>query len=102
MENLYETFQYTRFHGLVPLPFLGALHTFFDGKIIDQVKNALNEPYNNCSYAILSFLTKGSTLINKDRKERENEKKVREILDKTHFTPNRIEVTLLSKNLLII
>ena len=75
---------------------------FFDGKNIDQVKNALTEPYNNRSYATLIFLIKGSTSINTDRKERENEKKVREILDKTHFTPNLIEVTVLSKDLLII
>ena len=105
MKNLYEMFQHTKSHGLVSLPFLGALHMFFDGKNIDQVKNALTELYKNLSYATLSgartfdfdaisdlvgrvsFLIKGSTLLNRDRRERENEEKAREILDKTSFYP---------------
>ena len=38
MKNLYEMFQHAKSHGLVSLSFLGALHMFFDGKNIDQVK----------------------------------------------------------------
>ena len=69
-------------------PFLGALHMFFDGKNIDQVKNTTSELYRNLSYATLScartfdfdaisdlvrrmsfLMIKGSTLINRDRRE---------------------------------
>ena len=68
-------------------------------------KNVLTELYKNLSYASLSgartfdfdlisdlvgrvsFLIKGSTLLNRDRRERENEEKAREILDKTSFYP---------------
>ena len=35
----------------------------------------------------ISFLIKGSTLLNRDRRERENEEKAREILDKTSIYP---------------
>ena len=98
-------FQHTKYHGRVSLPFLGALHMFFDRKNIDQVKNALTELYNNLFYATLSgartfdfdvisdlvgrvsFLIKRSTLLKRDRRERENEEKARKILDNTSFCP---------------
>ena len=35
----------------------------------------------------VSFLIKGSTLLSRDRRERENKEKAREILDKTSFCP---------------
>ena len=77
----------------------------FDGKNIDQIKNAVSELYRNLSYVTLSgartfafdavsdlvgrisFLIKGSTLLNRDRRERKDEEKAREILDKTSFYP---------------
>ena len=54
MKNLYKTFRHTKSHGLVSLPFSGALHMFFDGKNIDQIKNTMSELYRNLSYATLS------------------------------------------------
>ena len=88
MKNLYEMFRYTKFHGLVSLPFLGALHMFFDGKNINQIKNTTSELYRNLSSATLSstrtfdfdaisdlvgrisFIIKGSTLLNRDMKKK--------------------------------
>ena len=98
-------FRHTKSHGLVSLPFSGALHMFFDRKNIDQIKNTMSELYRNLSYATLSrartfdfdaisdlvgrisFLIKGSTLLNRDRREREDEERAREMLDKTSFYP---------------
>ena len=89
-------FQHTKSHDLVSLPFLGALHIFFDG-------NALSELYKNLSYMTLSdaqtfdfdaiskmisrvsFLIKGSTLLN--RQDCEDAEKAKEILNKTLFDP---------------
>ena len=96
-------FSHTKSHGLVSLPFLGALHMFFDGKNINQIKNTTSELYRNLSSATLSstrtfdfdaisdlvgrisFLKKGSTLLNRDRREREDEEKARAVLDKISF-----------------
>ena len=82
MKNFFEMFQHTKFHGLVSLPFLGALHKLFDGKEINQIKNAPKELCKNLSYMIFSgvqtfdfdailklisrinFLSKGSSLLN--------------------------------------
>ena len=87
MKNLYEMFSHTKSHGFVSLPFLGALHMFFDGKNINQIKNTMSELYENLFYATLngartfdfdaisdlvgriSSLKKGSTLLNRDRRE---------------------------------
>ena len=113
-------FQHTKYHGIVSLPFLGALHMFFNGKNIDQVKTTLTELYKNLSHATLSgtrtfdfdamsdlvgrvsFLIKRSVLLNRDRRERENEEKAWKILDKTSFyhKPGRGNDTF--QNLLII
>ena len=54
MKNLYEMFRHTDSHGLVSVPFLGALHNFFNGKELHQIKNALTELYQNLSYTTLS------------------------------------------------
>ena len=54
MKNLYEMFRHTDSHGLVSVPFLGALHNFFSGKELHQIKNALTELYQNLSYTTLS------------------------------------------------
>ena len=103
MKNLYEMFQHTKSHGLVSLPFLGALHMLFDGKEINQIKNALSELYKNLSYMTLSgaqtfdfdaiselisrisSLIKGCTLLNRDRRNGENAEKAEEIINKTSF-----------------
>ena len=103
MKNLYEMFQHTKSHSLVSLLFLGALHMFFDGKESNQIKNALSELYKNLSYMTLSgaqtfdfdaiselisrvsFLIKGSTLLN--RQDCEDAEKAKKILNKTLFDP---------------
>ena len=98
-------FQHTKSHGLVSLPFLGALHMFFDGKESNQIKNALSKLYKNLSYMTLSgartfdfdaiselisrvsFLIKGSTLLNSQ--DCEDAEKAKEIINKTLFDSKR-------------
>ena len=84
---------------------MGALHNFFGGKDIHQIKNGLSELYQNFSFATLSgarnfnfdavshliarvsFLIKGSTLMNRKRQDIEDMEQVIEINDKTSFVP---------------
>ena len=47
-------FRYTYSHGLVSLPFLGAIHDYFDATNEQLIKNALAELYSNLSYITLS------------------------------------------------
>ena len=83
-------FQHTKSHGLVFLQFLGVLCLIFDDKEIKRIKNALTEFYKNLSYTTLSdaqnfefdpiselvrrisFLIKGSTLLDRDKSELED------------------------------
>ena len=83
-------FQHTKSHGLVSLQFLGVLCLIFDDKEIKRIKNVLTEFYKNLSYTTLSgaqnfefdaiselvrrisFLIKGSTLLDRDKSELED------------------------------
>ena len=47
-------FRHAKSHGLVSVPFLGAIHNYFNGKEFHQIKNALTELYKNLSYATSS------------------------------------------------
>ena len=103
MKNLYGMFQHTKSHGLLSLQFLGVLCLILDIKEIKRKKNALTELYKNLSYATLSgaqnfeldalselvgrisFLIKGSTLLNRDKHELVEAQKAKEITDKTKF-----------------
>ena len=103
MKNLYEMFQHTKFYGLVSLQFLAVLCLVFNDKEIKRIKNTLTELYKNLSYTTLivarnfefdaiselvgriSFLIKGSTLLNRDKREFEDAQKAKEIIDKTMF-----------------
>ena len=105
-------FQHTKSHGLVSLQFLGVLCLIFDDKEIKRIKNVLTEFYKNLSYTTLSgaqnfefdaiselvrrisFLIKGSTLLDIDKSELEDVQKAKEIIDKTTF----VEKQILSSN----
>ena len=50
MKNLYEMFRQINSHGLVSVPFLGAIHIYFNGGELYQIRNALTELYKNLSY----------------------------------------------------
>ena len=54
MKSLYDMFRHTNSHGLVSLPFLGALQYFFERNDFSQIKFALTELYSNLSYITLS------------------------------------------------
>ena len=102
LKNLYEMFRYTKTHGLVSMQFLGVLGIFF-GDGVKELKNAITELYKNLSYATLSganhfnfdaisdlvskfsFSTKKSTIANRDRREKEDAKQAKEIIDTTTF-----------------
>ena len=99
LESLYEIFRKTRSHGFVSIQFLGVLGIFFGA----ESRNAITELYKNLLYSTLSrgsdfnfdaisefigtfsFSIKKSTLANRDRKEVEDAKKAREIIDTTTF-----------------
>ena len=102
LKNLYEMFQYTKSHGLVSMQFLSILGIFF-GAWLKESKNVITKLYKNLLYATLSgannfnfdvisdfisrvsFSIKKSTLANIDRKEVEDAKKAKEIIDSTTF-----------------
>ena len=104
LESLYEIFRKTRSHGFVSIQFLGVLGIFF-GAGVKESRNAITELYKNLLYSTLSrgsdfnfnfdaisefigtlsFSIKKSTLANRDRKEVEDAKKAREIIDTTTF-----------------
>ena len=50
MKNLYEMFRQINSHGLVSVSFLGAIHIYFNGGELYQIRNALTELYKNLSY----------------------------------------------------
>ena len=90
LKQLYETFKDTNSHGLVSLQFLCALGIFF-GVDKSIPKSAITELYKSLSYETLSgardldfqavfdlilevnFQIKRSTLLNRKRKEEDNE-----------------------------
>ena len=105
LKNLFEMFRYTKSHGLVSLQFLGVLSIFFGAGTTDS-KNAITELHNmQLSYATLSgandfnfdsvfdlidslsFSIKKIILANRDRREIEDAKNVKEIIDTTTFVP---------------
>ena len=95
-------FRYTKSHGLVSMQFLGVLGIYFCTGVKES-KNTISELYKNLSYTTLSggnnfnfdaisnfirrlsFSIKKSTLANIDRKEVEDVKKAKEIIDSTTF-----------------
>ena len=105
MKNLYEMFQHTKSHGLVSLPFLGVFHYYFNGKELHQIKNALTELCKNRSYTTLtgarkfefgavsevigrvSFLIKGSTLMNIKNMDKEDQENAQKINKSVSFAP---------------
>ena len=105
LKNLFEMFRYTKSHGLVYLQFLGVLGIFFGAGTTDS-KNAITELHNmQLSYATLSgandfkfdsvfdlidslsFSIKKIILANRDRREIEDAKNAKEIIDTTTFVP---------------
>ena len=104
LKNLYEMFTYTKWYGLVSLQFLGVLGIFFVAGTRES-KNAITELHKNLSYATLSgandfnfdaisdlmtslsFSIKKITLPNRDRREIEDAKNAKEIIDTTTFVP---------------
>ena len=97
-------FRYTKSHGLVSMQFLGVLSLFF-GAGTREFTNAITELFKNLSYGTLSgadnfnfdaisdlisslsFSIKKSTLANRDRREIENAKNAKEIINTTTFVP---------------
>ena len=108
-------FCYTKSHGLVSIQFLGVLGIFL-GAGAKESKNAINELDENLSYATLSgannfnfdaisdligrlrFPTKKSTLANRDRREKEDAEKAKEITDTTTFVelPDPLEQAIVN------
>ena len=104
LKNLYEMFRYTKSRGLDSNQMLGVLSLFF-GAGTRESKNAITELYRNLSYATLSgadnfsfnaisdlisslsFSIKKITLANRDRREVEDAKNAKEIIDTTTFVP---------------
>ena len=115
LKNLYKMFCYTKSHGLVSIQFLGVLGIFFWAGVKES-KNAITELYKNLSYATLSgannfnfdaisdligrlrFPTKKSTLANRDRREKEDAEKAKEITDTTTFVelPDPLEQAIVN------
>ena len=104
LKNLYEIFRCKKSHGLVSIQFLGVLSLFF-GTGTRESKNAITKLYTNRSYAplsgadnfnfdafsdlisSLSFSINKITLTNRDRREVEDAKNAKEIIDTTTFVP---------------
>ena len=90
MKSLFDIFRRTYLHGLVSLPFLGAIHYYFDATDQRLIKNALTKLYRNLSYitlsgardfdsnnvsdltARISFLIKDTSMQNNRNMERED------------------------------
>ena len=103
LKNFYEMFRYSKSHGLVSLQFLGVLSIFSGAGTRES--NAITELYRNLSNATLSgandfnfdavsdlisslsFSVKKITLANTDRREVEDAKNAKEIIDTTTFVP---------------
>ena len=102
LKNLYEMFRYTSSHGLVSIQFLGVLGILFS-VWVSETRNAITELYKNLSYATLSgandsnfdsvsefvsrlnFSIKKHSLESRNKREKENLKKEKEIINKTIF-----------------
>ena len=54
MKSFYDMFRHTYSHDLVSLPFLEAIHYYFDTTDQHLIKNTLAELYRNLSYITLS------------------------------------------------
>ena len=98
LKNLYEMFRYTKSHNLVSMQCLGVLGIFFRAGVKES-KYAITELYKNLLYATLSgandfnfdavfdligrlrFFHQKSTLANRERREKEDGKKAKEIID---------------------
>ena len=97
LKDLYEMFRYWNPNGLVSMQFLGVLGIFF-GAGVKEWRNAITELYKNLWYATLSgannfnfdaisdlvsrlsFSIKKSALANRDRREKEDAEKAKEII----------------------
>ena len=77
-------FQHTKSHGLVSLQFLGV---FLRHLSYSTLSGAGNFEFDAISEVVvrISFLIKGSTLLNRDERELEDAQKVKEIIGKTTF-----------------
>ena len=105
LKNLYEMFRYAKSHGLVSQQFLGVLGIFVAET--RESKNAITKLYKVFSYATLSgandfnfdaisdlisnlsFSIKKITLDNGDKREIEDGKNAKEIINTTTFVPLR-------------
>ena len=105
MKNLYKTFLYTYSHGLVSLPFLVAIHYYFDATNQRLIKDSLTELYRNLSditwsrardfefnnvsdlMARISFLIKGTAISNKKRMVREDRENAYKINNNASYVP---------------
>ena len=114
LKNLYETFEDTPSHGLVSLQFLSPLGIFF-GIDINLPITAITELHRNLSYRTLSsagdfsldgvsdltseinLKIKELTLLNRDRKEKEDEISLEKINEDTTFLelPDQFEEDLI-------
>ena len=106
LKNLYEMFRYAKSHGLVSQQFLGVLGILFVAETRES-KNAITKLYKVFSYATLSgandfnfdaisnlisnlsFSIKKITLDNGDKREIEDGKNAKEIINTTTFVPLR-------------
>ena len=97
LKDLYEMFRYWNPNGLVSMQFLGVLGIFF-GAGVKEWRNAITELYKNLWYATLSgandfnvdaisdlvsrlsFSIKKSAVANRDRREKEDAEKAKEII----------------------
>ena len=103
-KSLYDMFRHTYSHGLLSLPFLGAIHYYFDATYQHLIKNALTELHRNLSYITLSgardfefnvsdlitrisFLTKSPSMQNTKNMEREDWENAYKINNSILFVP---------------
>ena len=105
MKSLYDMFRHTCSHGLVSLPFLGAIHNYFDATDQRLIKNALTELYRNLLYitlsgarnfefenvfdltARISFLIKSISMQNIKKMEREDQENAYKINTSVFYVP---------------
>ena len=105
MKSLYDMFRHTYSHGLVSLPFLGAIHNYFDATDQRLIKNALTELYRNLLYitlsgarnfefenvfdltARISFLIKSISMQNIKKMEREDQENAYKINTSVFYVP---------------
>ena len=106
MKQLYDLFKNTGSRGLVSLPFLALLlHIFESSQDLKFIKDATTELYKNLSYmslggainfesdavsdfiAHLSFIIKGNTIKNNEKRQLENDLLAKKINDGRIFEP---------------